>query len=189
MRAANGSPGNASPHSIFEIVAWETPTKFAKSDCKIDACRLYLRNMLIGNKYPSGIYPSSILMRDGNYTTRQNFDKFFPMNAISQIRKRKGLSQYDLAELAGTTQPTIARIERGSDSVTLRMLTSIAKALGVPVRDLFDDRSNLEQTLISAFRKIPETERDRWIGILEAAKSVAPEDASETNQAGDHQAV
>ena len=39
---------------------------------------------------------------------------------LARIRKSKGLSQVALAEIVGVEQPTISRIERGDEGVTLR---------------------------------------------------------------------
>ncbi len=52
--------------------------------------------------------------------------------AIVEMRQRKGLTQSELAEKAHTTQPVIARLERGADSriPSLELLGRIAHALG-----------------------------------------------------------
>lgn len=55
--------------------------------------------------------------------------------AIVELRQRKGLTQTELAEKAHTTQPVIARLEKGSDSriPSLELLGRIAHALGKEV--------------------------------------------------------
>ncbi|MET8036708.1 helix-turn-helix transcriptional regulator [Streptomyces sp. NPDC005345] len=45
-------------------------------------------------------------------------------------RGRRGMSQARLAELAGTGQAAISRIESGRDQPTLALLERIASALG-----------------------------------------------------------
>lgn len=65
-----------------------------------------------------------------------------PMSTIGervrQVRTDRGLSQPQLAELAGTTETTLSRIENGRVSPTLDTLINIARALDVRVGDLID---------------------------------------------------
>ena len=49
--------------------------------------------------------------------------------ALAKIRKQKGLSQRELANISNVPQSTIARIERG-DNTSIGTLTKIATALG-----------------------------------------------------------
>lgn len=89
----------------------------------------------------------------------------------AEIRKAKGLSQTDLAELVGVEQPTIFRFERGSDSVTLGLVRRVAAALDVPVYDLFaDPRTSAELSLLEIFRQLP---ADRQRGWLDMARSIS----------------
>lgn len=55
---------------------------------------------------------------------------------IKSLRLAKGLSQTDLANLMGTKQPHIARIEKGRDSVTLATLSKLSKFLEVDYNTL-----------------------------------------------------
>lgn len=52
--------------------------------------------------------------------------------AIIEMRQRQGLTQAELAKKAHTSQPVIARLERGSDSriPSLELLGRVAHALG-----------------------------------------------------------
>ncbi len=52
------------------------------------------------------------------------------------IRGRKGITQDQLAELAGLNRVHMYRIETGRQSMTLRTLKLIADALDVKMRDL-----------------------------------------------------
>ena len=54
---------------------------------------------------------------------------------IVEMRQKRGLTQYELAEKAHTTQPVIARLEKGSDSriPSLDLLSRVAHALGKEV--------------------------------------------------------
>ena len=50
---------------------------------------------------------------------------------VLQYREAYGISQEKLAELLGTKQPAIARIEAGEANMTLRRVARIAHALGL----------------------------------------------------------
>ena len=52
---------------------------------------------------------------------------------IRKIRKRKGITQDQLAELAGLNRTHLYRLESGKQSMTLRTLKVIAVALEVRV--------------------------------------------------------
>ncbi|HUY64408.1 MAG TPA: helix-turn-helix transcriptional regulator [Acidimicrobiales bacterium] len=51
-------------------------------------------------------------------------------SAVRAARRRVGMSQVELARLAGTSQPSVARLERGLVSPTVISLDRIARALG-----------------------------------------------------------
>jgi transcriptional regulator with XRE-family HTH domain len=51
-------------------------------------------------------------------------------SAVRAARRKAGMSQVELARLAGTSQPSIARLERGLVSPTVISLDRIARALG-----------------------------------------------------------
>ena len=55
-----------------------------------------------------------------------------------QARTEKNLTLYQLAELTGISKSALNNIENGKTSPTLRQLEAIAKALNVPMTDLFD---------------------------------------------------
>jgi transcriptional regulator with XRE-family HTH domain len=49
---------------------------------------------------------------------------------LRELRRRAGLSQEELAELASIHPTYVSQIERGLKSPTVRMLARLAKALG-----------------------------------------------------------
>jgi ribosome-binding protein aMBF1 (putative translation factor) len=51
-------------------------------------------------------------------------------SAVRAARHKAGMSQVELAKRAGTSQPSIARLERGLVSPTVISLDRIARALG-----------------------------------------------------------
>ncbi len=86
---------------------------------------------------------------------------------VARLRKLRGWSQIDLAEAAGTTQPTVSRVEKGEEGVTLKVLRPIAEALEVPLYMLFlDDASEAEIELIQAYRSLPADRRAGWHDML-----------------------
>lgn len=68
---------------------------------------------------------------------------------LAAHRKRRGLTQAQLAEILGKEQPTVQRWEAGKRTPDLEDLGEIADALGVTPRELFDlpERSPLGPTL------------------------------------------
>ena len=56
-----------------------------------------------------------------------------PGYQIARLRIQRGLTQAQLAEMVGTRQPSIARLENGSSVPSLSFLDRIAKALDARV--------------------------------------------------------
>ena len=54
-----------------------------------------------------------------------------------ELRIAAGLSQEALAEKAGLHRTYIGMIERAEKNITLANIEKIARALGVPIRDMF----------------------------------------------------
>lgn len=53
------------------------------------------------------------------------------IRAIKAARVEKGLSQKDLAEAIGTSQPVIARIESGKQNISYEMMSKLSDNLGL----------------------------------------------------------
>lgn len=121
--------------------------------------------------YASGIFPSSMTMPIAYLPAGWQTGHSVGMTNIERIRKIRGLSQSQLADMAGTTQPHISRAEKGDDGTTLRIFQAISRALDVPLADLFtEDRSTQESLLVQAFRSLSP---DRQRGWLDMARTVA----------------
>ena len=58
-------------------------------------------------------------------------------NKIREIRKERGLSQEELAELSNLDRSYMGHIERGEKNVTLLKIHQIAHALQIEVYKLF----------------------------------------------------
>jgi transcriptional regulator with XRE-family HTH domain len=56
---------------------------------------------------------------------------------MRKIRVTRGISQEKLALEAGVERAYYGKLERGSENVTIGIIASIAKALDVPIADLF----------------------------------------------------
>ena len=56
-----------------------------------------------------------------------------PGYQVARLRMLRGLTQAQLAEMVGTRQPSIARLENGSSTPSLSFLSKIAEALGAKI--------------------------------------------------------
>ena len=61
---------------------------------------------------------------------KKNEAEYKIIEEIITARKEKNLSQKDLAELIGTRQSNISRLERGNYNPSLDFLNKIAQAMG-----------------------------------------------------------
>jgi transcriptional regulator with XRE-family HTH domain len=61
------------------------------------------------------------------------------MEGIKRARQKVGLSLTELAEATGLHRTAIARVEREGQDVKASTVALIAKALGVPVCELFEE--------------------------------------------------
>lgn len=59
---------------------------------------------------------------------------------LHELRKASGLSQAELATLAGTGQAVIAHLERAERQPSLELAYRLARALGVTVNHLLPDQ-------------------------------------------------
>lgn len=66
--------------------------------------------------------------------------KVFAAN-LRRYRLEASLTQEHLAERAGLHRTYVGSAERGERNVSLRAVEQLARALGVPARDLLDERS------------------------------------------------
>jgi transcriptional regulator with XRE-family HTH domain len=59
-------------------------------------------------------------------------------NKIKALRKQRNLTQNELAQLCGISTSFLSNMERGLNAPSFDVLESLAKALKVQVKDLFD---------------------------------------------------
>jgi predicted transcriptional regulator len=62
---------------------------------------------------------------------------------VRQLRSARGMSQEELARRANTTQPVIARLERGGQPPSLRTLERLAEALNADLTVRLTARAGL----------------------------------------------
>lgn len=66
-------------------------------------------------------------------------------NNLKELRKRAGLTQYDVAEEMGLTQPMIYGFEKGTKKLTLPQMKQIAKLYSVDIDELFGEIKPLSE--------------------------------------------
>lgn len=80
-------------------------------------------------------------------------------NSIKEIRKRKGVTQVQLAKILGVSQGAIQMLETGQRGLDLNWMQKIAKALDVEPWELLpkDMQPNIspeEQEILRTIRKV-----------------------------------
>lgn len=91
---------------------------------------------------------------------------------IKELRQARGMTQDELANMAGITRPYLSQIERGDRRITNDLETKIAVALGVEAGALVDISARGredEELLLTAFRQLSEEQQDVWIDMARAA--------------------
>jgi DNA-binding XRE family transcriptional regulator len=61
---------------------------------------------------------------------RSAYEALEPAYQVARLRIMRGLTQQQLADLVGTKQPSIARLESGKKTPDLEFLQRVAQALG-----------------------------------------------------------
>ncbi|MFN6562597.1 MAG: substrate-binding domain-containing protein [Nostoc sp. ChiSLP01] len=82
-------------------------------------------------------------------------------NNLKSIRTRLGMSQQDLANLAGVTRQTISGVESGQYAPSVAITLRLAKALGCQVEDLFWLERDLPEIEAVLSKPVPTTEQTR----------------------------
>lgn len=82
-----------------------------------------------------------------------------PRNRLRELRKKAGLSQAELAEQTGVSQPAISQLENDVLSMDLAWMRAFARALDCTAADLLPDEDNPdrlseeERALIHNYRR------------------------------------
>jgi transcriptional regulator with XRE-family HTH domain len=93
------------------------------------------------------------------------------MEKLRVLRKRKKMTQAQLADLAGTSQPQIRKLEAGERKFTKEWADRLAPFLGVsPQALLYDEtaeaRSDLQQILMTITKNMPEETLRAVVNLL-----------------------
>lgn len=102
---------------------------------------------------------------------------------LARIRKARGLSQSDLADMIGKDTATISRAESMSKTAKLETYQLCADALDVTLSDIFcEDIAPIERELLAAFRAFPEAQRGPFVGLIDMAKARAQASGQSSGQ-------
>lgn len=93
---------------------------------------------------------------------------------VQLLRKRKGLSQEELASQVGIDTKSLSRLERGAHFPSLETLEKIRVELGVELKDFFDfDRHpSAEEMRDFLIRAAREADYDHLARMADAVKAV-----------------
>ena len=89
-------------------------------------------------------------------------------NRLFEIRKRAGLTQAEVAELAGLSDRTYADIERGGVNMRVHTLMQICKSLGITPNDVLtakNERISADE-MISCFEKLSERDKKLLVAMV-----------------------
>jgi transcriptional regulator with XRE-family HTH domain len=83
---------------------------------------------------------------------------------IRVLRSRRGLSLRELSARAGASAAMLSELERGAKSPTISLLSSIARALGVPLSQLVDEER--PATNVTVLRRAEHHAIDEGNGVV-----------------------
>lgn len=110
-------------------------------------------------------------------------------NKVKELRERRRLNQRELAELAGTTPPTLISIEKGRKTTDIDTLARIARQLGTTPAELLAEPGASQDTLreiLVLLTALNESELNRTLAFLRGLKGEEPtlDEPSEPGQVG-----
>jgi transcriptional regulator with XRE-family HTH domain len=105
---------------------------------------------------------------------------------FAEARKKRGLTQKELGQLAGVAQSRIFELEQGTANITVRTLINMSRHLGVDPRSFFPDFGPIgDAETADAFAKI----RQLADGLLHVVKSIDERSKSDGSLKRDIDAV
>ena len=75
----------------------------------------------------------------------ENLKEKKPMQNLKRIRKRRGLTQKQLAEAIGIKWTALSEYERGTRRPNYTIVAKLCKALGVPLYEILSDVIEVEE--------------------------------------------
>lgn len=78
---------------------------------------------------------------------------------LSALRTLCGLTQNRLAELAGVSQSHLRRVELGEADITVSHLQLLCDAMGITLREFFDDEPNVDEIDLAVSKLSPKQKK------------------------------
>ena len=156
------------PLQIFDRAPCVMPTRAANSACV----------MPLASRWDASLFSMPANMPDRNMHVKHEYsqsavewltrrDHNGGMKNVRTLRLARGLTQAQLAELAGVNQATISKAERGEMNTTMETIVAIANALRVEPVELFD-LPELQARALAAISAIDPEQRAAALVVLEA---------------------
>ena len=85
---------------------------------------------------------------------------------LREARERRGLSQYEFADLISRDQRSVSEYERGKRKIAATDLAVLAQVLDVPLSYFYEERletDGLDDLLLKEFHRVPSEETKRAI--------------------------
>jgi len=102
-----------------------------------------------------------------------------PGNRLRELRKAAGLTQGELAELSGVSQPAISQMENGIQSIDIPWMRAFARILHCSPADFLDPEDNpdrldqAERALVERYRQANAAQRQT---LERVAAAVVPDE-------------
>lgn len=123
-----------------------------------------------------------------NYNCMAYVYRMHPRNRLRELRKRAGLTQAQLAQRSGVSQPAISQIENDDRPMSTDWMRTFARIFDVTAADLLDDEDNPhrlsaeEAQLLANFRASDERQREMVQRVAEPLASFARENVTPIRQ-------
>lgn len=142
----------------------------------------------LGRLYCADLYSVAIykhMQAVDYYAALSNVVVMKPDNRLRALRKAAGMTQAELADKTGVSQPAISQLENGLLSMDMRWMRAFARALGCAPVDLLPDEDNPdrlvtadERDLVQRYRRAdPAAKR-----IVDRMVSAAVDDAGDEGE-------
>lgn len=115
-----------------------------------------------------------------NYNRMAYIYRMHPRNRLRELRKRAKLTQKELADKSGVSQPAISQLENDERPMTIDWMRIFARIFGVTSADLLDDEDNPhrlspdELELIRNFRAADDQQRRMMQRVAEPLAAPEP---------------
>lgn len=140
-----------------------------RAGARVEACRVYLTFGTVRSRIEQlRRKPAMPILLTPKVTSMANVSSLTPPSTREKIganliiaRARARLTQARLARAAGVTRQTVSDIERGATNATVDVLDELAKALTIPIEQLFAPGFTgfVDDDEINRRRVLPRTER------------------------------